>query len=63
MAAVAATVDDPDKKHFNYTIPISIQKYTFISRKPDEVSRIYLFAAPFTLEVGWHMVYSEYTRF
>lgn len=51
MAAVAATVDEPDKKHFNYTIPISIQKYSFISRKPDEVSRIYLFTAPFTLEV------------
>ncbi|XP_037810946.1 ionotropic receptor 93a [Lucilia sericata] len=50
MAAVAATVDEPDKKHFNYTIPISIQKYSFLSRKPDEVSRIYLFTAPFTLE-------------
>ncbi|KAM7360872.1 ionotropic receptor 93a isoform 2-T2 [Cochliomyia hominivorax] len=50
MAAVAATVDEPDTKHFNYTIPISIQKYSFISRKPDEISRIYLFTAPFTLE-------------
>ncbi|XP_017844834.1 ionotropic receptor 93a [Drosophila busckii] len=50
MAAVAATVDEPHKKPFNYTQPISVQKYTFILRQPDEVSRIYLFTAPFTLE-------------
>ncbi|XP_023172805.2 ionotropic receptor 93a [Drosophila hydei] len=50
MAAVAATIDEPTKKHFNYTQPISVQKYTFILRQPDEVSRIYLFTAPFTLE-------------
>uniref|UniRef100_A0A905RZW6 Lig_chan-Glu_bd domain-containing protein n=1 Tax=Stomoxys calcitrans TaxID=35570 RepID=A0A905RZW6_STOCA len=56
MAAVAATVDDPDKKHFNYTIPISVQKYSFISRRPDEVSRIYLFTAPFTLETWASLV-------
>ncbi|XP_075148376.1 ionotropic receptor 93a [Haematobia irritans] len=56
MAAVAVTVDEPDKKHFNYTIPISIQKYTFISRIPDEVSRIYLFTAPFTLETWASLV-------
>ncbi|XP_037717330.1 ionotropic receptor 93a [Drosophila subpulchrella] len=50
IAAVAATVEDPDQKPFNYTIPISVQKYSFITRKPDEVSRIYLFTAPFTME-------------
>lgn len=50
MAAVAATIDEPKKKRFNYTQPISVQKYTFILRQPDEVSRIYLFTAPFTLE-------------
>lgn len=50
MAAVAATIDEPHKKRFNYTQPISVQKYTFILRQPDEVSRIYLFTAPFTLE-------------
>ncbi|XP_014095980.3 ionotropic receptor 93a isoform X1 [Bactrocera oleae] len=51
MAALAATIDEPDKKSFNYTVPISVQMYTFISRQPDEVSRIYLFAAPFTTEI------------
>uniref|UniRef100_A0A1I8M4L7 Ionotropic glutamate receptor C-terminal domain-containing protein n=1 Tax=Musca domestica TaxID=7370 RepID=A0A1I8M4L7_MUSDO len=56
IAALAATVDDPDKKPFNYTIPISIQKYSFISRRPDEVSRIYLFTAPFTLETWASLV-------
>ncbi|XP_041673704.1 ionotropic receptor 93a [Drosophila eugracilis] len=50
IAAVAATVEDPDQKPFNYTLPISVQKYSFITRRPDEVSRIYLFTAPFTLE-------------
>ncbi|XP_003736546.3 ionotropic receptor 93a [Drosophila pseudoobscura] len=50
MAAVAATVEDPDKKAFNYTQPVSVQKYSFITRQPDEVSRIYLFTAPFTTE-------------
>ncbi|XP_017477570.1 PREDICTED: uncharacterized protein LOC108367467 [Rhagoletis zephyria] len=51
MAALAATIDEPEKKSFNYTVPISVQPYTFISRQPDEVSRIYLFTAPFTLEI------------
>ncbi|XP_037955299.1 ionotropic receptor 93a-like [Teleopsis dalmanni] len=50
MAAVAATIDEPHKKPFNYTQPISVQRYSFILRRPDEVSRIYLFTAPFTLE-------------
>uniref|UniRef100_A0A1A9W573 Ionotropic glutamate receptor C-terminal domain-containing protein n=1 Tax=Glossina brevipalpis TaxID=37001 RepID=A0A1A9W573_9MUSC len=50
MAAVAATINDPDKKAFNFTTPISIQRYSFLTRKPEEVSRIYLFTAPFTLE-------------
>ncbi|XP_055903819.1 ionotropic receptor 93a [Eupeodes corollae] len=50
LAAVAYSIDDPDSKPFNYTSPISIQKYTFLSRRPDEVSRIYLFTAPFTFE-------------
>uniref|UniRef100_W8BGJ6 Glutamate receptor ionotropic, delta-1 n=2 Tax=Ceratitis capitata TaxID=7213 RepID=W8BGJ6_CERCA len=51
MAALAATIDEPDKKSFNYTVPISVQTYTFIARQPDEVSRIYLFTAPFTTEI------------
>ncbi|KAH8343645.1 hypothetical protein KR059_002422, partial [Drosophila kikkawai] len=50
IAAVAATVEDPDQKPFNYTQPVSVQKYSFITRQPDEVSRIYLFTAPFTME-------------
>ncbi|KAH8268070.1 hypothetical protein KR018_012072, partial [Drosophila ironensis] len=50
MAAVAATVEDPDQKPYNYTQPVSVQKYSFITRQPDEVSRIYLFTAPFTTE-------------
>ncbi|XP_068154999.1 ionotropic receptor 93a [Drosophila tropicalis] len=50
LAAVAATIYDPEKRFFNFTQPISVQKYTFITRQPDEVSRIYLFTAPFTQE-------------
>lgn len=51
MGAMGVTVHDPSKVPYNYTDPISIQKYTLISKRPDEVNRIYLFTAPFTILV------------
>lgn len=33
------------------TVPISVQKYTFASRGPTEIERIYLFWSPFSFAV------------
>lgn len=51
LAAVGATVNEKYKRFINYTIPISIQPYNFIVSRPRELSRLYLFMAPFTKEV------------
>ncbi|XP_055690671.1 ionotropic receptor 93a [Lutzomyia longipalpis] len=50
FAAVGATVNEKYKRFLNYTIPISIQPYNFIVSRPRELSRLYLFMAPFTAE-------------
>jgi ionotropic glutamate receptor len=52
FGAVASTVNERYKKFINFSIPISIQPYSFIVAKPKEVSRIYLFTAPYTHGVG-----------
>lgn len=48
FGAVASTVNERYKRLVNFSIPISIQPYSFLVSKPREVSRIYLFTAPFT---------------
>ncbi|XP_055387982.1 ionotropic receptor 93a [Condylostylus longicornis] len=48
FVAVATTIKELENNNFNFTIPISVQQYSFLIRKPDEISRIYLFTAPFT---------------
>ncbi|KAL7015643.1 hypothetical protein ACKWTF_016567 [Chironomus riparius] len=48
FGAVASTVNERYKKLINFSIPISIQPYSFIVAKPKEISRIYLFTAPYT---------------
>ncbi|XP_059609151.1 ionotropic receptor 93a [Phlebotomus argentipes] len=50
LAAVGATVNEKYKRFINYSIPISIQPYNFIVSRPRELSRLYLFMAPFTTE-------------
>lgn len=52
LGAVASTVNERYKKLINFSIPISIQPYSFIVAKPKEISRIYLFTAPYTHGVG-----------
>lgn len=52
MIAAGLTIDEYEKLPFNFTVPVSIQKYTFISQRPGEVSRMYLFTAPFQLNVS-----------
>lgn len=48
FGAVASTVNERYKRLINFSVPISIQPYSFVVSKPREVSRIYLFTAPFT---------------
>ena len=52
LAAVGATVNERYKRLVNFTIPISIQPYNFIVAKPKELSRLFLFTAPFTYDVS-----------
>ena len=58
LGAVASTVNERYKKLINFSIPISIQPYSFIVAKPKEISRIYLFTAPYT-----HGVSRKATKF
>ncbi|KAL5274387.1 hypothetical protein ACFFRR_000866 [Megaselia abdita] len=58
LGAVAVTIDDQENKVFLYTNPISIQKYAFITKKPEEVSRIYLFMAPFTFNAWAFLLFA-----
>ncbi|CRL07373.1 CLUMA_CG020350, isoform A [Clunio marinus] len=48
LGAVANTINERYKRLINFSVPISIQPYSFLVAKPKEISRIYLFAAPFT---------------
>lgn len=52
LGAVASTINERYKRMINFSIPISIQPYSFIVAKPKEISRIYLFTAPFTTGVS-----------
>ncbi|XP_021705215.1 ionotropic receptor 93a [Aedes aegypti] len=50
LAAVGATVSPKQKKYVNFTTPISIQTYSFIVSRPKELSRVFLFLSPFTID-------------
>ncbi|KYN41871.1 Glutamate receptor delta-2 subunit [Trachymyrmex septentrionalis] len=50
LAACAYTVNDHGKKQINFTLPIFIQTYSFLTAKPGQLSRALLFTAPFTKE-------------
>ena len=55
LGAVASTINERYKRLINFSVPISIQPYSFIVAKPKEISRIYLFTAPFTHGVCWNL--------
>ena len=57
FGAVASTVNERYKKLINFSIPISIQPYSFIVAKPKEISRIYLFTAPYTHGVSIKIIF------
>ncbi|XP_029164005.1 ionotropic receptor 93a-like [Nylanderia fulva] len=50
LAACAYTVNDIGKKDINFTLPIFIQTYSFLTAKPGQLTRALLFAAPFSKE-------------
>ncbi|XP_012536819.1 ionotropic receptor 93a isoform X2 [Monomorium pharaonis] len=50
LAACAYTVNDLGKEKINFTLPIFMQTYSFMTAKPGQLSRALLFTAPFTKE-------------
>lgn len=52
FGACAFTVTEENKDLINYTIPISIQTYTFLVARPKELSRALLFISPFSGNVS-----------
>lgn len=52
IGATALTVHETYEKVMNFTFPISVQSYAMMIPRPKELSRLYLFIAPFTLDVS-----------
>ncbi|XP_053999997.1 ionotropic receptor 93a [Hylaeus anthracinus] len=50
MAACAYTVNEYGKSAINFTVPIFLQTYSFLTSRPEQLSRALLFASPFTKE-------------
>lgn len=51
FGAIALTVHETYEKVVNFTFPISVQSYGMMIPRPKELSRLYLFIAPFSLDV------------
>lgn len=66
LAACALTVNECGNTTFNYTVPIFVQTYSFLTAKPSQLSRVLLFASPFTKEVRnsfFHFLRNKNTKF
>ncbi|XP_058827029.1 ionotropic receptor 93a [Topomyia yanbarensis] len=50
LAVVGATVSEKQKKFITFSKPISIQTYSFLVSRPKELSRVFLFLSPFTVD-------------
>ncbi|XP_015433115.1 PREDICTED: uncharacterized protein LOC107189154 [Dufourea novaeangliae] len=50
LAACAYTVNEYGKIAINFTVPIFVQTYSFLTSRPRQLSRALLFASPFTKE-------------
>ncbi|CAK9824580.1 Ionotropic receptor 93a [Anthophora retusa] len=50
LAACAYTVNEYRKGTINFTVPIFVQTYSFLTSRPRQLSRALLFASPFTKE-------------
>jgi len=51
FAACAYTVNNYGRGEINFTLPIFMQTYSFLTAKPGQLSRALLFTAPFAKEV------------
>lgn len=51
FGAISVTVSENYEKYVNFTYPISVQSYSMLIPRPKELSRLYLFIAPFTVDV------------
>lgn len=51
LGACAITVNENKKDAINFTVPIFVQTYSFLTSRPKQLSRALLFASPFTKEV------------
>lgn len=58
FGATALTVHETYEKVVNFTYPISVQSYGMMIPRPKELSRLYLFIAPFTLDVRFIEIFS-----
>lgn len=52
LAACAYTVNNFGRGKVNFTLPIFMQTYSFMTAKPGQLSRALLFTAPFAKEVN-----------
>ncbi|XP_043276414.1 ionotropic receptor 93a isoform X4 [Venturia canescens] len=50
MAACASTITENLKSSFNFTAPIAVQTYGLLAPRPKPLSRVMLFASPYTIE-------------
>ncbi|CAL7938576.1 unnamed protein product [Xylocopa violacea] len=50
LGACAYTVNEYGKSVINFTVPIFVQTYSFLTSRPRQLSRALLFASPFTKE-------------
>lgn len=53
FGAAAVTVTENYQKLINFTYPISVQAHSMLISRPKELSRLYLFIAPFNLDVSY----------
>lgn len=56
FGAMAVTVSGNYDQLLNFTYPISVQAYSMLIPRPKELSRLYLFIAPFTLDVSYFVL-------
>lgn len=52
FGAAAVTVTEKYATEVNFTYPITVQSYSMLISRPKELSRLYLFTAPFAIDVS-----------
>lgn len=52
LSAAILVINEPRMKSVNFSLPISLEPYTLMFERPQELSRALLFIQPFTPMVG-----------